>query len=356
MSSAPSPQPTSQNAQILPRQASLSSSSIPSDDTPTPQILSPDRHPFKPLFYLNHKDRSATTRDPDFTVPRAGYRRHSHTDLDFWFSRDDNGNMGSVSFSEHLFCEGYDITAIQFYVVRFELMRMLFKNDLYKLLRKMNNKTVPETYAHYDQVEQRISEHPLLNNPRVHAYWKRPMIKEFVSRTASLMRKKMTPVLDSHESTVIEEIFLPNRVSLKTNWKWGPAVKSELRKKQPYAKLESVSIEIRLLPDQGEPPSLIPLRDIIPHDESKPELSLDKADYKLLVKEIAKLDTTTDEDKYCIAYQNMFVGNALLLIEDDHTLYIALDTLRVRPKKLLPLFVSTVGPQYEENLSLILSL
>jgi len=344
---------TSQNAQAPEPQVQVSSDIAPTDDAEIPATKIPTRHPFKNVWYLDHPDRSDASRDPRYQVPRAGYDRHRRNDFDFWLNITSKGELHKVKFSINSFCEGFDITATQFYIVRYELMRVLFKDDLYKKLRKDKKKSkLSAVDAHYIHVEERISNHTLLDSPRVHGYWRRAIIKEFVISTAHQMRSKATPITNPDDSTSETTMFIPNRSNFASHPKFGPAAKRLPIADEDYPDLETISIELYSLTGYEEDPHLIRLEKIIPVDQKDPdsELSLDRADFSLLIEEVYRKNShvTGDERRrYGVAYQNMYYGNAILLVEDDVTLRIALKALRIRGRcgQLMKFFVSTVSQE-----------
>ncbi|KAH4041143.1 hypothetical protein HBI09_018580 [Parastagonospora nodorum] len=156
---------------------------------PEPHIIN---EPFKRIIGvdLSLSRRQNVTKDPRLLVMRAGYPKHPRKDYKFWKSTKEDIPVQAPSYSEWKFCKGFNITAMDFYIIRRRLMSLLYRNQLYNKRRKVDRQIDFEVDFEYAEVKEKISKHHLLQSRQAHAYWKGKMIAEFITKTAALIREK----------------------------------------------------------------------------------------------------------------------------------------------------------------------
>jgi len=302
----------------------------------------------KPFFHRLHhlplKSRRTKTVDPRLVAPRAGYPFHKRNDHEFWKSAK-GGKVQLPTYNQELFCEGFDITALDFYIVRHRLIGLLYRDGLYEKKRKKANQSIPEAEYEYAVVEEKISQHILLSGKHVHPYWKRKMISEFITKTAEWMsRAKLTYKVDGEPVAV--GIF-PSHTPVNSKWTWGPDVRAKKYQNKDYPTLSSWSILVKADNSVKEHAESFRFASLLPLDEDgniTAETKIHDAEYdKLwaLVKKKWSFGEDENEEDFGLVYRNPYWGNELIRIIDDQSLHVALETLRTRGTRSVTFTVSS---------------
>jgi hypothetical protein len=249
-------------------------------------------------------------------------------------------------YSEELFCEGFNLTALDFYIVRRRLMSLLYRDSLY-LKKRKGGKFLDAEYE-YREVEEKISKHSLLSSLKVGALWKGKMIADFITKTAEFMRAKFPVTVHADEDVVPgQPMFKLSHILIEPRWNWGPAVMALEYDRQEHTPLSRLNIVIRSYPpdpeDQG---ATIRVSSILLASTGKSPI--DSASYdKFRVASLRIFTKATGREAlYLAAYQNPYWGNEIILVDDDKSLRIAIKTLRVRGKATLPFWVSTRSSRF----------
>jgi len=77
----------------------------------------PARNPFQRLAWLDLSTRQTLTSDKRLLEPRAGYPLRLRDDWKFWKSSDDGKEVKAPAYSEEKFCEGFNLTALDYYTL-----------------------------------------------------------------------------------------------------------------------------------------------------------------------------------------------------------------------------------------------
>ncbi|KAI4707581.1 hypothetical protein J4E89_007686 [Alternaria sp. Ai002NY15] len=305
-----------------------------SENSDTP----PRRAPFTRVDWISLKTRRTRSDDPRLTVPRVGYPQHGRKDYKFWKSWGDTQITQAPRYSEELFCEGFNLTALEFYIVRMRLMSLLHRDSLYLSKRKVENKVDLDIEYEYREVEDKIAKHSLLCSPAVGALWKGKMIAEFISKTADFMRTKATALTDADGAPIPGEYeFRPNHIRLRPTWKWGPKVMTLKHANKDHTPISKLHIMIRTYPlEKNDDGSVIRVETILNRSGGRPKL--EDADYATFRKKTLQIFTYAKgkEHRFSAAYMNPYMGNDMLLIEDDESLRVALSIMRVRGRTTMP--------------------
>ena len=287
--------------------------------------------------------RQTSTQDIRLKAERAGYPLHGRYDYKFWKSSEDGMKVNPPTYSSERFCEGYNISALDFYIVRRRLMQLLYRNDLY--LRKRKGKNGPEADFDYAEVEEKIKQHALLQYRNAHPYWKNKMIPEFVTKTAEVMREKKTAVLGANGEPVADQFELvPNHILFSPSWTWGGDLAQQYQRIAHIA-INDMTMSIKSFESETKAIKMIRVARILAPKKKtgSGKLELDNADFALCWAEVMKkwraIPKNSQQD-YALAYLNPYWGNELLLITDTKSLVIALKTLRVRGKMQFNFIVS----------------
>lgn len=98
-----------------------------------------------------------------------------------------NREIKKLTFSLAKSCKGFNLTALDFYIVNRDLMAFLYQDDLW--LMKWTTPTAQFLLA---EVQVKILRHPLFEKNRikkhVHPYWKAGMLREWFQYTVKWMR------------------------------------------------------------------------------------------------------------------------------------------------------------------------
>ena len=288
--------------------------------------------PFERLLHTSLDTRRKETKDPRLCVARAGYPAHLRQDDDFFKSLK-NGKVSLPNYSQEKFCEGFNITALDFYIVRYRLCTLLYRNRLWLKKQKEGKQAVPDVEYDYALIEDKIGKHCLLSNERVHPYWKNKMIAEFVSKTADWMRSKKIDATTTNSAgeEVPTHILEPNQILVNPAWTWGEGVKSLNYEKIKHTSLDNLTIFLRPQGSSPDAQEAVRASQIIPGNLKK--FSINDCSFSILAAIITGHWTKINDLKqgrYVLAYYNPYWGNELLRIHDDQTLQVAIETLRIR--------------------------
>jgi hypothetical protein len=163
---------------------------------------------FKRIVHPSLQKRRTHTKDPRLTVPRVGYPKHTRRDDTFGKVSPKEKRKSAFWYTiKEKFCEGFDLTAPVFYIVRYRLCVLLYRNGLWLKKQKEGKQAKPNVEFDYAEVEEKIGQHILLSGRHVHPYWKGKMIPEFVSRTAEWLRSKKQPLANEDGNVVTYELM-----------------------------------------------------------------------------------------------------------------------------------------------------
>lgn len=93
--------------------------------------------PTEPFIRISHPSlemRRTTTKDPRLLAARAGYLEHTKRSDVFWKSTvvgKEEEEVCRPVYSQEKFCKGFNITALDFYVLRYRLCSLLYRKCLW---------------------------------------------------------------------------------------------------------------------------------------------------------------------------------------------------------------------------------
>lgn len=170
------------------------------------------------------------------------------------------------------------------------------------------------------------------------------MVAEFVVRTAEWMRGiQIIFEAEFIGQSDSKSCIVPCYTLVTPSRTWGEEVTKLEYDKLPYTTLSNFNIIVDSVLSVQRHPEHIRFPDIVDGGDSGKELALDDADYDRLCSIIYnRYDMTAAEDarNYIFAYRNPYWGGDFRPINNDQSLCIALQTLRVRGKNSVVLFVS----------------
>jgi hypothetical protein len=311
--------------------------------------------PFQRLIRSPLHHRRTHTRDPRLTVPRVGYKEHLRRDDDFWKSCEPGQEQVRLpTYSKEKFCEGFDLTALDFYIVRYRLCVLLYRDGLWLKKQKENKQAKPEVEFHYTEVEDKIAKHVLLSGRHVHPYWRNKMISEFVSKTAEWMRSKKMALVNSDGENVSYSL-VPNLTLISPAWTWGPTVKKLRYDSKKYERSDRLGVYIRASGSLGDYSENIRLPEIVDKGHLRETITIKDCEYNLLANIVMrKFKVNITNKDYALTYYNPYWGNELLSICDDDSLHVAIETLQVKGVGIVTFIVSpsrSSGSMYIDILS-----
>ena len=273
-------------------------------------------------------------------MPRAGYPAHHSLDDPFWKSLT-NGKVALPSYNKEKFCEGFDLTVLDFYIVRRRLVTLLYRNNLYLRKQKEGNKVFLEVGFEYAVVQDRISKHVLLTSPYVHPWWRNKMIAEFVTRTAECMRTLQEPIdVKINGGSNPQPAIWPHHRSITSLWTWGDEVKKIKYDNMSYIQASHFEIVVDTVLLVQKHLENIPFPEIVDGGDPRKALSLEDAEFNLLYSITWDRYELRDTDGLVFAYRNPIWGGEFLQIDDDASLRVALKALHVKGKNSVVTFVS----------------
>jgi hypothetical protein len=302
------------------------------------------------LIKLPMKERRTLSDDPRLLVLRAGWSAHTTPDDDFWFL-DKNGEIAKPTYNQGKFCEGFNLTALDFYILNRRLMALLWRDDLWL----MNWQSDIKAKFKLAEVKKKVLKHPLFKkNPlkaAIHPFWKDHMLREWMNRTSEWMRENSSFISENAGGRLEKpemQRWEPKYMTITTTWNWGPAVLALQYGKQSMVPLSKLSVIVRdQLNDWAAKP--INMVDFVPVNVKS--FRITDLSFDLLWARIKKeLDIDDDDSSSILSYAHPYWGNEVLRIQDDRTLHVAVNALRVRGcNSITFLVVADPEAEYEEE-------